>query len=170
MSALKSAARLVAGLFAFDLLVNLPGLSTAHPVASLLLPSIDLLVAAAALWGAAQAGDRGRRTLRIVICALLLLLLAAETALRFGIDIPLHMFGWPAAAGCIVALLIVAAVAAVAWLSSGLVVRGFESAIVRNVFLVVVAALAVLQAVARYHLFASSALPRLFRALFIVGK
>jgi hypothetical protein len=172
MSALRSVPRLVAGLFAFDILVNLPAFSTAHPVGSLIAPSIDLLVAAAALWGAAQAGERPRRTLRIVICALLLLLLAAQAALRFGIDVPARMFGRSpglAVLGWVVSLVIVAAAGVAAYLSSGLVVRGFAPAIVRNVFLVVVAALAVLQAVTRTHLLAPSALPRLFRALFTGG-
>jgi hypothetical protein len=55
MQAAKSLPGLVAGLLFFDLLINLPGFSTASPVASLLAPSIDLLVVSAALVGIAQA-------------------------------------------------------------------------------------------------------------------
>ena len=173
MSVPRSLLGLLAGLLLFDVLVNLPGLSPAHPVGSLLVPSIDLLVIAALLWGAAQAGEGTRVVLRIAVCALLVILLGLEIAVRFGADIPLRLLGtgtWVrAAVGCLVSLAVVAAAVVLAYLGSGLVVRGFSSVIVRSVFIAVVAASAVLQVVAGHRLFQPSEIPRLFRAAFPPG-
>jgi hypothetical protein len=173
MNVPRSLLGLLAGLLLFDVLVNLPGFSLARPIGSLLAPSIDLLVVAAALFGVAQAGERGRVPLRIIICGLLLVLLCLETLVRFGADIPPQLLGggtWLlATAGCLLCLLVVAAVAFSAYLGSGVVVRGFSSVVVRSVFLAVVAASAVLQVVAGHRLFVPSGLPRLFRAAFSAG-
>ncbi|MGD0726699.1 MAG: hypothetical protein ABSB63_14200 [Spirochaetia bacterium] len=49
----RGIAGLIVGLLLFDLLVNLPGWSPGAPVSSLLAPSVDLLLVAAALMGAA---------------------------------------------------------------------------------------------------------------------
>jgi hypothetical protein len=170
MSAPRSLIGLPAGLLLFDVLVNLPGFSPAHPVGSLLAPSIDLLVIAALLWGASQAGERARRPLRIVVCSLLVILLGLETGERFGADIPLRLLGpgsWLlAATGCLVSLAVLAVAAFLAYAGSGLVVKGFSSVIVRSAFLAVVAVLAVLQVVAGHRLFEPSEIPRLVRAAF----
>jgi len=162
----------LAGFLVFDLLVNLPGFLPAFPVGSLILPSIDLLVVAAALLGVAQAGGSARVPLRIVTCGLLVILLAFETASRFGSDIALRLLGGGSAAwiagSCAVSLALVAAAAGVAWLASGLLLQGFSSTIVRSTFLVVVALCAILQVATRYRIFAPSAIPRLFRDLWNV--
>jgi hypothetical protein len=174
MSAPRSLPGLVAGLLLLDILVNLPGFSSAHPVGSLLAPSIDLLVVAAVLWGAAQAGERARVPLRIIVCALLVILLGLETAVRFGADIPLRLLGtgsWAlAAAGCLVSLTVAAAAGFSAYLCSGLVTRAFSSVMVRSVFLAVVAAGAVLQVVTGHRLFEASEIPRLLRVAFPPGR
>ena len=165
MSAPRSLAGLLAGLLLFDVLVNLPGFSSGHPIGSLLAPSIDLLVTAAILWGAAQAGEGARVPLRIVVCGLLIVLLGIETARRFGAD--LGGGSWMgAAAGCLLCLAAAAAVAFLSYLGSGLVVRGFSSVMIRSVFLVAVALLAVLQVVTAHRVFGPSEIPRLFRDAF----
>jgi hypothetical protein len=173
MSAPRSVPGLVAGLLLLDVLVNLPGFSPAHPVGSLLAPSIDLLVVAAVLWGAAQAGERARVPLRIAVSALLVILLCLETAARFGADIPLRLLGTGngmiAAAGCLASLAVAAAAGFCAYLCSGLVTRAFSSVMVRSVFLAVVAAGAVLQVVAGHRLFQASEIPRLLRVVFPPG-
>ena len=170
MSAPRSLAGLLAGLLLFDVLVNLPGFSSTHPIGSLLAPSIDLLVAAAILWGAAQAGEGARVPLRIVVCGLLIVLLGLETARRFGADLPLRLLGggsWVrAAAGCLLCLAAAASVAFLSYLGSGLVVWGFSSVMIRSVFLVAVALLAVLQVVTAHRVFGPSEIPRLFRDAF----
>jgi hypothetical protein len=173
MSVPRSLLWFLAGLLLFDLLVNLPGFSPVHPIGTLLAPTIDLLVVAAVLWGAAQAGEGARIPLRVVVCVLLIVLLCLEAATRFGPDIPLRLLGagsWVrAAAGCILSIAAVAAAAFLAYLGSGLVVRGFSSVMTRSVFLVVVALLAVLQVVTGHRVFGPSEIPRLFREALSAG-
>lgn len=163
----RSLPGLLAGLLVFDVLVNLPGFLPAFPVGSLILPSIDLLVVAAALLGVAQAGERARVPLRIASCGLLVLLLAWETTSRFGPGIALRLLGGGSAAriagSCAISLAAMAAAAGVAWLASGRLLQAFSSAIVRSAFLVVVALWAVLQVVTRHRIFAPSAIPQLLR-------
>ena len=170
----RSLPGLLAGFLVFDVLVNLPGFLPAFPVGSLILPSIDLLVVAAALLGVAQAGERARVPLRIVTCGLLVLLLAWETAARFGPDIALRLFGEGTAAliarSCAVSLAVVIAAAGVAWIASGQLLQAFSSPMVRSAFLVVVALCAVLQVVARHRIFAPSAIPRLVRDFWTVVR
>jgi hypothetical protein len=170
---IRSLVGLFSGLFLLDVLVNLCRFAPAHPLGSLLAPSIDLLVVAALLWGAAQAGERARKPLRIVTCVLLVILLCLEAAIRFGADIPLNLLGgggWlGAAAGCLLCLSMAAAAGGLAYAASGLVVRGFNTVMIRSVFMAVVAVLAVLQVVTGHRLFEPSEIPRMFRA-FINGQ
>jgi hypothetical protein len=164
MQATKSLPGFAAGLLFFDLLVNLPGFSSASPVASLLAPSIDLLVVSAALVGISQSGERSRVPLRIVVSVLLAALLGYEAAARFGLDAISRTLGigFPAA-GYLLGVVALLAAAALSYIGSGPVLRGFSFAIVRSLFIVVVALLAVLQVVSRQHILGPSAIPGLFR-------
>jgi hypothetical protein len=138
-------------------LVNLPGFSAVSPVASLLLPSIDLLVVAAALLGVSQSGEQARVPLRIAVSVLLVALLAWQAAARFGVDSGFPTLGYFLGGAAVLAA------GALAYLSSGPVLRGFSFPIVRSLFIVVVALLAVLQVISGRHVLAPSAIPRLFR-------
>ena len=164
MQAARSFPGLAAGFLIFDLLINLPGFSSVSPVVSLLVPSIDLLVVAAALAMVAQAGEQARVPLRIVVSVLLAALLGYEATARFGLDAISRTlgFGLPAA-GCVLAGVAVLAVAALSYLGAGPVLRSFSFPIVRSVFIVAVALLAVLQVVSRNRILEPSAIPRLFR-------
>jgi hypothetical protein len=155
---------LLAGLFLLDLLVNLPGFRPAAPVASLLLPSIDLLILAAACMGAAQAGERARLPLRIVVSVLAVILVACSAGLRFGFDAGAHLFGGAviaAVAGWAASLLLLAAAGAAAFLLTGLLVGGLEAPVARSIFLLVVSLAAVMQVVSGRRLFTGSVIPRL---------
>jgi hypothetical protein len=164
MQATPSLPGFAAGILFFDLLVNLPGFSSASPVASLLAPSIDLLVVSAALVGISRTGEGVRVPLRIVMSVLLAALLGYEAAARFGLDAISRTlgFGFPAAGYVLGGVALLAAVA-LSYIGSGPVLRGFSFAIVRSLFVVAVALLAVLQVVSRQRILGPSAIPGLFR-------
>lgn len=156
---------LLAGLLLLDLLVNLPRFSPVLPVASLLAPTIDLLVIVAACMGIAQAGESPRRALRAAVSVLAVALAACGAGLRFGFDIaPRLLGGSPAAmaAGWALAAAACAAAGVIAFLVSGLMVNGLQAPIIRSVVLLVIAAGAVLQVVSGRRLFGASVIPRLF--------
>ncbi len=156
---------LLAGLFLFDVLVNLPGLSPSSPMGSLLLPSIDLLVIAAACMGIAQAGERARLPLRVAVSVLAVILMACAAGLRFGFDVEPRLLGGgtflPVAAGWLACLGLLAAAGAAAFLLSGLLVDGLQSPISRSILLLLISLAAVLQVVSGRRLFASSVIPRI---------
>lgn|GEM_PF-3571221 len=160
-------AGLIAGLFLFDLLINLPGWSLSAPVFSALAPSVDLLLVAAALLGAATASRGPRIFIRLAVCVLLVFLLGYAAGTRFGFDIAFRLFGGTTAArvaaGCLVCVAAGAAVAVLAWLFSRLVIHGFSHVVTRSVFLAVVALLTILQVVSGKHIFVQSEIPRLMR-------
>jgi hypothetical protein len=162
---------LLAGLLLFDLLVNLPGFSSSSPLVSLLAPTIDLLVIAAACMGIAQAGDDLRLPLRIVVSVLAVVLAACAAGLRFGFDLPVRLFAGGSAlgvaAGCAVSVGILAAAGGISFLLSGLVIRGLQPPVVRSVMLLVIALAAVLQVASGRRLFGASVIPRLIA---LVGK
>lgn len=155
------------GLLLFDLLINLPGWSPAAPVSSLLVPSVDLLLVAAALMGAATARPGPRIGIRIAVCVLLVFLLSYATVTRFGFDAAFHLFGGNSAvlfaAGCILSVGAVAAAAGLAWLFSRFVIHGFSHIVTRSVFLAVVALLTVFEVISGRHFFTPSEIPRLVR-------
>ena len=168
-SAAATLAGLTAGLILFDLLINLPGWSFAAPVSSLLAPSVDLLLVAAALMGAATASPGPRLGVRIVVCVLLVFLLGYAAGTRFGFDIAFRLFGGNSAvlfaAGCVLSAAAVAAAAGLAWLFSRLVIHGFSHIVTRSVFLAVVALLTVLQVISGKHIFMPSEIPRIVRTI-----
>jgi hypothetical protein len=169
----KSALGLLAGLLAFDLLLNLPGVTPSAPFAPLMLfanhlaPSIDLLVVAAVLMVSAGAGPRAKAGIRVGLAAAVALLLGMEVLLRLG---PGAVHAWSrampwgllalAGAGAVAAL---AAVGVLSWLLAGMLYNGFARATWRSVFLAVVAGCTILQVLTRVRIFAPSALPRLAR-------
>jgi len=156
---------LVAGLLLLDILVNVPAFSSAAPLGSLLVPSVDLLVLVAACMGIAQAGGAVRRPLRIGLAVLAVGLMACAAGLRLGWGAGGRLFGdsyaMTAAAGWAVSVLIAAAAGFVAFLVSGLVVRGLEPRLVRSALLLVIALAAVLQVVSGRRVFTASVIPRL---------
>jgi hypothetical protein len=160
-------ASLAAGLLLFDLLINLPGWSPAAPVSSALAPSVDLLLVAAALMGAATASSGPRMFIRIAVCVLLVFLLGYVAGTRFGFDIAFRIFGSDSAAGVVAGCLLCAAAgaaaAALAWLFSRLVLHGFSHVVTRSVFLAVVALLTVFQVISGRHIFMPSEIPRFIR-------
>jgi len=154
-------------LFLFDLLINLPGWSLSAPVFSALAPSVDLLLVAAALMGAATASRGPRIFIRIAVCVLLVFLLAYAAGTRFGFDIPFRLFGGagavPPAAGYLLCAGAAAAAAALAWLFSRLVISGFSHIVARSVFLAAAALLTVFQVISGRHIFMPSEIPRFIR-------
>ena len=153
---------LLAGLVLLDVLVNLPGLATARPLITLLAPSIDLLVLVAACLGVSQAGEGARAPLRIVVAAAAVLLFGWKAAARFGADVPSHLLGpGTAALGWAFAAVALCAAGAAAWALCGLLVKGFTSALSRNVAFLVIAAAAVTQVLTGRHLFTASIVPRM---------
>ncbi len=156
---------LLAGLLLFDLLLNLPGFSSSSPLASLLLPTIDLLVIMAACMGAAQAGEDARLPLRIAVSALAVVIAACSAGLRFGFDIAPRLFGGGSglavAAGWVASAMILAAAGRISFLLTGLLIGGLRPPIIRSVMLLVIALAAVLQVVSGRRLFGASVIPRL---------
>jgi hypothetical protein len=151
----------------FDLLINLPAWSAAAPVSSGLAPSVDLLLAAAALMGAATVNPGARLGVRITVCVLLVSLLACSAGARFGFDAAFRLFGGTGAArlaaGCFLTAAAVAAAAGLAWLFSRLVIHGFSHIVTRSVFLAVVALLTVFQVISGRRIFMPSEIPRILR-------
>lgn len=168
-SAVAGLAGLIAGLLLLDLLINLPGWSSAAPVASALAPSVDLLLVAAALMGAATASPGPRLGVRIVVCVLVVFLLGYTAGTRFGFDVSFRLFGGNSAvrlaAGGLLCAAAGAAAAGLAWLFSRLVIHGFSHVVTRSVFLAVAALLTVLQVVSGRHVFTPSEVPRIVRAI-----
>ena len=162
-------ASLAAGLLLFDLLINLPGWSPAAPAASAVAPSVDLLLVAAALMGAATAGRGPRIFIRISVCVLLVLLLGYSAGTRFGFHIAFRVFGGisPArlAGGYLLSAAAVVAAAGLAWVFSRLVIHGFSHIVTRSAFLAVVALLTVLQVVSGKRIFMPSEIPRIARSI-----
>ena len=146
-------AGLVIGLLVLDLLLDLPGFIAAPSAFSLLAPSLDLLVVSAILAVGARPGEGGRGVLRVVAAAALLLFAVYDAGTRFGVAELLRPLS----------LLAIAAAAAVAWLSARLVLGGFQTGLARSVFIIVVAAAALLQVVTGNRVLAPSVVPRMAR-------
>jgi hypothetical protein len=168
---LKAVIRLLAGLLLFDLLLNLPGLDPSSPAASLLAPSIDLLIVAAVCLGAVRSAEASRRVPRIVAAAAVVLLMACALGERFGYDVFAKLFGTGAGAGgsAVASLLVsiagAAAVFVAAYLISSLVVAGFGTTIVQNVFLLLVAASVIVQVLVGARVFVPSVVPRVIQTV-----
>jgi len=154
---------LLAGFAVLDVVLNLPDLSPASPVGSLLGPSLDLLLGGAALLLVPSAPARARAYLRLGICLVLVALLGFAAATRFGPPWMILPAAAPARAalGWAVAAVLLLAAGAASYGASGLVVRGFERPMIRSVFTVVVALCAVLQVVTGRHVFAPGEIHRI---------
>jgi len=161
--AARSIAGLLAGFAILDVVLNLPDLSPAYPVGSLLGPSLDLLLGGAALLLVPSAPAGARPYLRLAICLVLVALLGYAAATRFGPPWLLLPSAAPArgAAGWALAAVLLLAAGAASYGASGMVVRGFERPVIRSVFTVVVAFCAVLQVITGRHVFAPGAIPRI---------
>jgi hypothetical protein len=164
---------LLAGLLLFDLLLNAPGLDPRAAVVTLLRPSIDLLVVAAALLMAAQAGARGgtaasHRVARALVCLFVAGIALHTLARRLGLGSVVAVFGngGPAlAAGWALMIVGAAALILLSWLAGLLVVRGFTPGVTRSVFLLALALVAVVHVLTGNHVFAPSEIPRIVREL-----
>lgn len=168
MKHVRTLVGLLAGMLLFDLLLNSTGFSPASPVGSLLLPSIDLLVIAAALLGIARAGTGARRALIALVCLFAVALAVYRGGTRFGFDVVVRAFGTTGmalTAGWVLTILCCVAGLGVAWLAGTLVVSGFTPGIARSVFLVIVAVLAVVHVLHGNHVFTPSLIPRIVRSI-----
>jgi hypothetical protein len=155
---------LLLGILLLDLLLNATAYSAASPVVSLLRPSLDLLLLLAALLVIGRAGERARFWLRI---ALLVpgLLLIVFTAIE-----------WPGPVARLlesrlpIAVLLLAAAGALCFFCFGFVLRGFAHPVPRNVFLLAVAFLAIMQITTGREVFRQSAIPRIVAEIMRLGK
>jgi len=147
---------LLAGMVLFDVLINLPGVSQASPLTSLLAPSLDLLVVLAVLMSAAYGSQRVRTGFAVGVSVFLALFLGWQAYLRWGA---------PGAAR--IAVLCMAAVGAgvASFFLSRLVLRGFNDAVLRSLFLLAAASCAVVQAILGVRIFSPSGMPGILRAI-----
>lgn len=177
--------RLLAGLLFFDLLLNGAGFDPGSVVSTLLRPSLDLLVVAAALLVAAQADARpasgaragadarsgsgaGHRVIRGIVCLFVAGIALHTLGRRFGLAavvMPFGSAGAAAAAGWALVVVGAAILVGLAWVAGGLVVRGFATVAVRSVFLLAIAMMAVVHVLAGNRVFAPSELPRIVREI-----
>ena len=142
---------LLAGMVCFDLLLNGPRFSLVSPLASLAVPSIDLLVVLAVLLSAAHGTERVRTGFALGVAILLAFFLGWQAYRR-----------WGASDGALrLALLGIAAVGAGAasFFLSRLVLRGFRDVVLRSLFLLAAAGCAVIQALLGLRIFAPSVVP-----------
>jgi hypothetical protein len=142
---------LLAGMICFDLLLNSPRFSSISPLASLAVPSIDLLVVLAILLSAAHGNARVQTGFAAGVAGILAFFLGWQAFRRWGApDEVLRL-----------ALLGVAAIGAGAasFFLSRLVLRGFSNAVLRSLFLLAAAGCAVVQALLGVRIFASSVVP-----------
>jgi hypothetical protein len=163
---LKAALRLLAGALAFDLLLNLPRLAPGALAASLLQPSVDLLVMAGVCMTGARSG--GRVAARVAAGVAVIVLAACAFGERFGWDIFLRLFGVGGMAAALSVLACSAAAAAVflaGYWAGGLTAAGFADLVVRNVFLLAAALAVVAQVLTRVSVFSPSVVPRAIRAI-----
>jgi hypothetical protein len=147
------AAGLLAGMAAFNILLNIHGFSWASPVASLLDPSVDLLVLMAILMTAALVNQRAHVGFAVGVAVLLALYVGWQVFQRWGA---------PLAAGRIALIGLAALVAGVvSFFLSRLVVRGFDDATLRSLFLLAAACCVIIQALLGVRIFSSSVVPGL---------
>ena len=140
-----------------DLLVNAPAFSAAAPVASLLQPSLDLMLLLGALVLIAQAGPRARLALRIILVVPALVLVGFTAAAWPG---PVAEF---LRSHLVAGILLLAAAGGACYLAFGLVLRGLSTPLPRNVLLLAVSFLAILQITMRIAVFRQSVIPQLIQ-------
>ena len=142
---------LLAGMAAFDILMNLPGVSPSSPVLSLLAPSIDLLVVLAVLMSAAYGSQRVRTGVAAAVAILLAMFVGWQAFQRWGAS---------AGTGRVI-ILAAAAVCAggASFFLARLVLRAFGDAMLRAAFLLVAACCAITQALLGVRIFSPSVLP-----------
>jgi len=146
----------LAGIVAFDVLLNLPGLSSASPLASLLAPSIDLLVVLALLMSTAGASRGVRTGFSVGVSFLVALVIGWQAYHRWGEPSPWRLVALGVAA---------CGAGAASFFLSKLVYRGFKDAMLRNFFLLAAASCAVIQAIRGPRIFAPGAVPGILRAI-----
>jgi hypothetical protein len=147
-----------------DLLLNAPAFSAGSPVASLLQPSLDLMLLLAALVLVAQAGPRAQPLLRIGLLVPTLLMIGFTAAAWPG---PVAVF---LRSRLPLAIVLAAAAGGLCFLAFGLVLRGLAVPLQRNVLLLAVFFLAILQITARLAVFRQSVIPRLIAEVLRLGK
>jgi hypothetical protein len=150
---------LIGGMLVIDLVLNAAVFDPASPFASLLRPSLDLMLLLASLVLIAQAGARTRLWLRGGLVAPALLMIAAAAATGPG---PVAVF---LTARLPLAGLALVVAGALCFLAFGLVIQGLASVMLRNAFLLAVSFLAVLQITSRLTIFRHSAAAQLIGQL-----
>ncbi len=138
-----------------DLLLNAPAFDAAAPAASLLRPSLDLMLLLGALVIIAQVPQAAQAWLCIALVVPALVLIGFTAAAWAG---PVAVF---LRAHVALAVVLLAAAAAAAWLAFALVLRGLAVPLLRNGLLLAVSFLAILQITMRLPVFRQSVIPRL---------
>ena len=156
-------AGLLAGLLGLDLVMNAAALEVSRGAGgvarSLLAPSIDLLVVAAALMGVSRAGARSQAWLRALVAALGVLLLVLRAGLRFAWAAPGGAAGWVMGAAA------AAACGAALYVLSLPVVRGLAIPVARSETLLAIALGAEVQVLLARAVFTPSVVPTIVRQL-----
>jgi hypothetical protein len=152
------------GILLLDLLLNAPAYSADSPVLSLLRPSLDLLLMLAALLVICRTGERTRFWLRIALLAPGLLLIVSTAIVWRGPAVRFLEARLP------LVILSLAAAGALCFFCFGFILRGFEHPVPRNLFLLAVAFLGILQITSGREVFRQSAIPRLVGEIMRLGK
>ncbi len=140
---------LLAGIVLFDLVINLPAISPVSPVASLLAPSLDLLVVVALLLTVARGGPGVRTGFAVGVAVLVGLAVGLQAYLRWGAG---SLAAGPVAAGA-------------SFLASRLVYPGLADPVLRSLVLLTAALCAVIQALLGVRIFGPSAVAGTIRAV-----
>ena len=156
MDGARLAPALLGGMVLFDILINLPGLSAVSPLASVLAPSVDLLVVLAILMSAARGGQGVRTGFAVGVSALVALVTGWQAYHRWGASSAWQLLALGAAA---------CGAGAASFFLSKLVYRGFRDAVLRSLFLLAAASCAVIQALLGLRIFAPSSVPGILSAI-----
>ncbi len=149
MQATRPVPGLLAGIVLFDILLNLPAFSPASPVASLLAPSLDLLVAVAFLLTVARSSPGVRTGFAVGLALLAGPVIGIGAFLRWG---PPSLAAGPAAA-------------AASFFLARLLYPGLADRLLRSLVLLAAATCAVIQALLGVRIFGPSAAAAAIRAV-----
>jgi hypothetical protein len=169
MDGARSLPGFLAGIVLFDIIINLPGFSPASPFASLLSPSLDLLVVLAVFLTAARGGSGVRTGFAVGVAVLVGLTVGLRGYLRWGAP----EAGRFLAAGAVLPLIGLGGAGLGAAGLSGLasfflsrpVYRGLADVILRSLFILAVACCTVVQALLGARIFAPSGVPGMLRVI-----
>ena len=151
MNGALRAVGLLAGIAGFDILMNLPCFSRVSPVATLLAPSVDLLVVLALLMTVTLVTQHASWGFAVAVALLVAFYVGWQAYRRWGV---------PPAVGQITLLGSgVVGVGVASFFLSKLVLRGFSNATLRSLVLLAAACCALIQALLGVRVFSSSMVP-----------